>query len=351
MNNKPTVFADSDGPKSEIALTPKNQILSPISSLSFSNSNIISGNESGCVSSFDQNKGISLFSYDLHNGPVTSISSVVNNVVITGGFDGKINAYNFNTNKLNGTFQENKNAITQIIYNNPYHVFLSSSLDATVKVFNIDQNRSLNTIKDIYPITTFNWINSLCVTGNQNGEIKMYDINTNQNFYSKKIFGNSKINSVNNISHILIDMESNVIISSSKTEGILNVIDMRMNQSIFNSVIHKGSINYIGNDQDKGIIVTGGSDNIIKVININAGFKEIANMKTSSKITCGDMSNSFVCVGCEDGCLLGYDLRIFKCNFGYNCDEKGKLKCCKIIHNYNKIITGGDEGIVRELIF
>ena len=343
-------FAESDGPTSELPLDPPHPA-TPISSLSFSHNHVISGNETGVFSVYDIQTGTPVCSYNFHQGPITSISSTLNNIVVTGGLDGRLQVYNFNTNQLNASFNENKNAITNIIFNNTYKIFMSSSLDGTVKVFNIDKTQSISTIRDFSPVTAFNWLNSLCVTGNQNGEISIYDVNTSQSIYKKKIFGTHRPNAISNISSILIDMDSGLIVSSSKTESLLNVIDMRMTQSIINTSFNKGTVNYLGCDSKSGYIVTGGSDNLLKVIDVKKGFKEIASMKTSSKIVCGDMGNKFVCVGCEDGTLMGYELNGMKCNFGYSCDDRGKVRQCKIINHSDMIITGGDEGVVKELQF
>ena len=131
-NGSPS-FAESEGPTSELPLDPPNPA-SPISSLSFSHNHVISGNETGVFSAYDIQTGTPICSYNFHQGPITSISSTVNNIVVTGGLDGRLQVYNFNTNQLNASFNENKNAITNIILNNTHKVFMSSSLDGTVKL-------------------------------------------------------------------------------------------------------------------------------------------------------------------------------------------------------------------------
>ena len=108
-NGSPS-FAESEGPTSELPLDPPNPA-SPISSLSFSHNHVISGNETGVFSAYDIQTGTPICSYNFHQGPITSISSTVNNIVVTGGLDGRLQVYNFYTNQLNASFNENKNAI------------------------------------------------------------------------------------------------------------------------------------------------------------------------------------------------------------------------------------------------
>lgn len=142
----------------------------------------------------------------------------------------------------------------------------------------------------------------------------------------------------------------NLIVTTSNIDGTLNCFDMRVNLPIFTKTIHQGGINFIEINREN-TIVTGGNDKLLKVIDINTGFKEVNVFKATDIITCGDMNGSFVCIGCGDGCLLGYDVVEMKSIFGYSCDDKGKVKQCIIIPNEKKIITGGDSGINMGLLF
>jgi hypothetical protein len=80
---------------------------------------------------------------------------------------------------------------------------------------------------------------------------------------------------------------------------------------------------------------------------VNSGFKEQHQLQTSSNVTCGDTDDGFICVGCEDGCILGYELTRFESVFGYRSEEHGKVHQCKLDKDNMNIYTAGDDGNVK----
>ena len=343
-------FASSQGPSNEILLTPRITPLSPITSLSLSYKYLACGSTKGIFSFFNIETQTPLFTSSLPNakGPITAISSIIDNFCICGSSNGVINILNTTTNKLYNPYCENTNAITSIQFNNHYQTFISSSLDRTLKVFKIPNNKSLCTITEQHPITTASWMNSLLVSGNQHGEINIYDINTSSSIYSKKLFNTTSSSaSPSNVSYIHIDNDNNLIICSAKTDNVLNVLDMRMNRVVCSNRLNCGNILYTCTDAKYGYIIAYGSNKLGKVVNVFSGFKEQHQMQTSCKVICGDMDDGFICVGGEDGCIIGYELMRFESVFGYRSEESGKVLQCKLDKDNMNIYTGGDDGNVK----
>lgn len=74
-------------------------------------------------------------------------------------------------------------------------------------------------------------------------------------------------------------------------------------------------------------------------------------MKATDAVFCGDIYENFLVAGCGDGNILGYNLDTLQCLYGFGCDNKGGVKCVKILPSQSRIVTGGDSGEALELIF
>jgi hypothetical protein len=72
-------------------------------------------------------------------------------------------------------------------------------------------------------------------------------------------------------------------------------------------------------------------------------------MKSTDAVFCGDIYNNVIAVGCGDGNMLAYNLDTMQCLYGFGCDNKGGIKCLKILQR--KIITGGDSGQALQLVY
>lgn len=342
-------FALSQGPSNEILLTPRMTPLSPITFISLSYKYLACGSTKGIFSFFNIETQTPLFSSPLPSatGPITAVSPIIDNFCICGSSNGVINILNTTTNKLYNPYCENTNAITSIQFNNHYQTFISSSLDNTIKVFKIPNNRSVCTITEQHPVTTISWMNSLLVSGNQHGEINIYDVNTSSAIYSKKLF-NTSSTSISNVSYIHIDnTNNNIITCTARTDNTLNVLDMRMNRLVCNNRLNCGNILHTCNESKYGYIIVYGSNKLGKVMNVNSGFKDQHQLETSTNVTCGDTDDGFICVGCEDGCILGYELTRFESVFGYRSEERGKVHQCKLDKDSMNIYTAGDDGNVK----
>jgi WD40 repeat protein len=190
-------------------------------------------------------------------------------------------------------------------------------------------------------------MNSLLVSGNQHGEINIYDVNTSSAIYSKKLF-NTSSTAISNVSYIHIDnTNNNLITCTARTDNTLNVLDMRMNRLVCNNRLNCGNILHTCNESKYGYIIVYGSNKLGKVMNVNSGFKDQHQLETSTNVTCGDTDDGFICVGCEDGCILGYELTRFESVFGYRSEERGKVHQCKLDKDSMNIYTAGDDGNVK----
>lgn len=340
-------FIPKDDPIKEMPYSEKHK--GGTSLLRIYNKMLFSGGDDGIMNIYNLQTGNKVQGMKIHNGPILTLALSTNNDLITGSSkDTFINIANISNNK-SYQLTEHTAPITATLYNKG--IIVSSALDGAIKVFQLIgmNTQSQATLQDSFPITSMNWKNSLCVNGNDNGEVLIWDINQSKCFLKKRLHNGC----VNNIKFHFDDFSGkqyNLIITTSSIDGTLNCFDMRVSLPIYTKVIHQGGINFIDTNR-QNTIVTGGIDKQLKVIDINSGFKEVNLFKATDIITCGDINESFVCVGCEDGCVLGYELLEKRSIFGYSCDDKGKVRQCIIVPNEKKIITGGDSGVDTGLIF
>jgi len=73
-------------------------------------------------------------------------------------------------------------------------------------------------------------------------------------------------------------------------------------------------------------VITGGSDNLINLVDIWGGFKHFGTMKATSPVHCLETIHNLTIAGTEDGNILAYDNDTFECLYGYNV-LKIKIKC------------------------
>lgn len=121
---------------------------------------------------------------------------------------------------------------------------------------------------------TFDWHQSLLVSGDKSGVIGIWDLNQGELVRALKTHKGS-------VSKICIDGKNNLIHSLGLNDGSIAMIDMRTNQGVFKQMLHKGA----GNDFkliDKKLISCS-ADHTINVL-------DLSNFKSSINIDLKDMA-------------------------------------------------------------
>jgi WD40 repeat protein len=217
-------------------------------------------------------------------------------------------------------------------------VAISSSYDKTLIVWDLHRLRPVSILQGTAPVTTFEWNNSLLVSGERDGKSLFYDLNSGKNFNTLACHTSA----VHQVGFSVDGADFNLFTSVGK-DGKLTVADLRDNSCIFSQVVHRGAVNVLKSVLNN-TIVTASADGTAVVWDVVMGFRPRASLKASAAIFCGDVvGNLFVC-GCADGNLIVFDLDTQDALFGFGVDNVGGVNCLGISQNRRKIVTGGDSG-------
>jgi len=98
-----------------------------------------------------------------------------------------------------------------------------------------------------------------------------------------------------------------LILSGGVDDGVIASHDMRTNKLVFQEKAHTGAINFLGST-DTGIIVSASSDKTVKLWDSMNQMSLVGEMKTTDCVSCGEIYNNLLFLGCVDGNLLAFNL-------------------------------------------
>lgn len=278
-----------------------------------------------------------------HKEWVTCCSFLQDQRIISGGMDGMLCLWDRKAVRCDNLTEHTGSISALMVDNND--IAISASYDKSLIVWDLYRLRPLINLPSTAPVTCFVWNNSLVVSGERDGKVLFWDINTGKNFYTMGCHSGAI--------HKLcfsVDGGTNNFLASCGKDGKVSVCDLRDNNCVFSKQLHRGAANVVAGTLSNTLI-TASADGVIHVLDMYMGFQERLSMKANSAILCGEVLQNLFVAGCGDGNLIVYDLDSGEACFGFGADNAGGVNCIGISPNKRKLLTGGDSGIPLLLSF
>lgn len=232
-------------------------------------------------------------------------------------------------------------------------VGISASYDKSLIVWDLQRQQPLTVLSGAHqaPVLTFDWHNSLVVSGDRAGVVAYWvksrqDINTGQCFNHRPTHKGQ----VQRVQLASDAASTNVVLSTGTNDGQLIVTDMRTHQPAYQKQIHRASINFLAMSLSN-TVVTGSFDSSVKVLDAVMNYQERSTMQSTAGVLCGEMMENLVITGCADGNVNVFDIDTEECLFGYGVDNQGGVNCLATAFNRKRLVTGGDSGTPLLLLF
>jgi len=232
-------------------------------------------------------------------------------------------------------------------------VGISASYDKSLIVWDLQRQQPLTVCANVHqaPVLTFDWHNSLVVSGDRAGVIAYWvlsrqDINTGQCLHHKPTHKGQ----VQRVQLASDAASTNVVLSTGTNDGQLIVTDMRTHQPSYQKQIHRASINFLAMTLSN-TVVTGSFDSSLKVLDAVMSYQERAVLASTAGVLCGEMMENLAIAGCADGNVNVFDIDTEECLFGYGVDSQGAVNCLATAFNRKRLVTGGESGTPLLLLF
>ena len=274
---------------------------------------------------------------------MTCCSFLQDQRLLSGGMDGLLCLWDRRAVRCDN-LTEHSSSISAVMVDQ-HDIGISASYDKTMIVWDLHRLRKLISLNGTAPVVTFIWNNSLVVSGERNGAVHFWDINTGQ-----------RVHSVQNHSaavHKLcfsVDGGSNNVVASCGKDGKIAVNDIRDHNSVFDQLIHRGAVNFV-DGTFSNTLVSASADCCIKILDMYMGYSIRESITASAAVLCGQIVGNLFVSGCGDGNLIVYNMDTTEAMFGFGAESEGGVNCIGISENKRKVITGGDSGVPLLLSF
>lgn len=194
-----------------------------------------------------------------HSEWVTSVSYALDGRILSGGMDAKLCSWDKRVVRCDD-LTGHKGSVSKVLVDNS-GVGMSASYDGSILIWDLKTKECLQGLfrghKDA--VTTFEWRNSLMVSGARDGSLAFWDINVGKAF--KKSRGHE--GAVSKMKFFDDGQDTSIIITAGLNDGVVCVHDMRTNKIVSSEQVHKGAINML-ETSPSNMIVTGSGDKTMK---------------------------------------------------------------------------------------
>lgn len=179
-----------------------------------------------------------------HKEWVTTCAYTRDGRIVSGGMDNQICVWAKGAVRCD-TLSGHQASISKVLVDEN-NVCLSASYDCVINVWDLDRLDNGAQLKGPHrnAVLDMAWRNSLVVSGDKDGVVAFWDLNSGKAFKKVQAHGGG-------VASILLytdNVDTHLICTSGINDGLLNVFDMRNNKPAFSQKIHGGAINQVISD-------------------------------------------------------------------------------------------------------
>ena len=286
-----------------------------------------------------------------HKEWVTTCAFLRDGRVLSGGMDSMLCLWDRRAVRCDN-LTAHQGSISQVMVDE-HDIGVSASYDKSLIVWDLHRQQPLTVCSGVHqaPVLTFDWHNSLLVSGDRAGVIAYWDVNTGQNLMHRPTHKGQ-------ILKILLASDAsatNLVVSCGSNDGLICATDMRTHEPILQHQVHRAAINFLSmsmtNTRKAQLVITGSFDGTIKVLDAMMDFRERSSLTCTGGVLCGELMENLAIVGCQDGNINVFDTDTEECLFGYGVDNVGAVNCLSTAFNRKRLVTGGENGTALLLSF
>lgn len=180
---------------------------------------------------------------------------------------------------------------------------------------------------------TFDWHQSLLVSGDKSGVIGIWDASQGQLVKAIRTQKGA-------VSKIHIDGKNGLIYSLGLNDGTLAILDMRTNQGVYRQMLHTGAGNDLKICGDK--IITCSADHTINVL-------QLSKMKSSLNVNIKDMAfaiqeaEGVIVAATGKGNIVATDINSGEILYGYGVMKKGECRLLGLSKDKKRLVCAGED--------
>eukprot|EP01114_Cavostelium_apophysatum_P020568 TRINITY_DN6934_c0_g1_i2.p1 TRINITY_DN6934_c0_g1~~TRINITY_DN6934_c0_g1_i2.p1 ORF type:complete len:939 (+),score=251.24 TRINITY_DN6934_c0_g1_i2:1960-4776(+) len=231
-----------------------------------------------------------------HTASITSVS-FKGNQLLSGSVDTKLHLWDLTTNKFLRSYRGHTNSVRCVQIDPENNLIASGSEDKTVKIWEFETGRNIQTLKDGGEVTCLQLDveKNLLYNGSSDKTVKVWDTRSWKLIKTLKAHTNKVF---------CLQAQGNTLVSGSQDKTV-RLWDIAGGRCLNTLKGHTDTVRCVQFDEDK--IISGSDDGTVKVYNLTEGELTIS-AHPGEKVTCLQFDANRLVTGGSDGCMKVWKL-------------------------------------------